>query len=280
MHVPRGQGLSVKTEPQVIPTQVAPDHTWRPPPAHRPHGRHAGSPVNQLPVQQGSGAKAGVQDAGHSAERLRPTGLWVKPARSPRTDCGTLGRSPAECVITCKGLTPTHGPERAPSGAAIKLTQQARVPGNLTKSPSLGANSPVCHPLTYRVVTAHVSSTRGEASGSSSLAQHRGAGKFCLHPEPRTCTLPDGGSGGAMLCLSPRSPTQVRGPLLTRATPLDTHPTHRDTRSQASHPERSVSQGKGSGHRDIKGKEGRKMMLTWGGLRVRGPPPHPKAAGK
>ena len=130
-----------------------------------------------------------MHDAGHSAERLRPTGLWVKLARSPRTDCGTLGRSPAECVIACKGLTPTQGPERAPSGAAIKFTQQARVPGNLTKSPSLGADSPVSHPLTYGVVTAHVSSTRGEASGSSSLARHRGAGKFCLHPEPRTVCL-------------------------------------------------------------------------------------------
>lgn len=134
MHVPRGQGLSVKTEPPVIPTQVAPDHTWRPPPAHRPHGRHAGSPVNQLPVQRGSGAKAGgVQDAGHSAERLRPTGLWVKLARSPRADCGTLGRSPAECVITCKGPHPLMAQRGLPQELPSNLPNKR---GSLEISPS------------------------------------------------------------------------------------------------------------------------------------------------
>ena len=41
-----------------------------------------------------------------------------------------------------------------------------------------------------------------------------------------------------------------------------------------------MSQGKGSGHCDIKGKEGRKMMLTRGRTRGTWAPPYPKAAVK
>ena len=110
LQYPRVQGPAATIKPQVIPTQVAPDHTWRlhsTPRLPRQVGRELATPASCL------GAKAGsVQDTGHSAERARTTGLWVKLARSLHTDCGTLGVSPADCMITYKGLTPRPGPER------------------------------------------------------------------------------------------------------------------------------------------------------------------------
>ena len=107
-----------------------------------------------------------MQDTGHSAERVGTTGLRVKLARWLHTDCGTLGVSPADCMTTYKDSHPQpaaykdshphpttykdshpHPAQRgASSGATIKRTQQARVPGNFAKSPSLGASSLVCHP--------------------------------------------------------------------------------------------------------------------------------------
>ena len=86
-----------------------PDHTWRLHSTPRPPqqaGRELATPASCL------GGKAGsVQDTGHSAQRARTTGLWVKLARSLHTDCGTLGVSPADCMITYKGLTPRPGPQ-------------------------------------------------------------------------------------------------------------------------------------------------------------------------
>ena len=87
-----------------------------------------------------------MQDTGHSAERVGTTGLRVKLARWLHTDCGTLGVSPADCMTTYKDSHPHLAQRGASSGATIKRTQQARVPGNFAKSPSLGAGSLVCHP--------------------------------------------------------------------------------------------------------------------------------------
>lgn len=154
LQYPRVRGPTATIKPQVIPTEVAPGHTWRlhsTPRAPGQAGREPATPASCLGTKAGS-----VQDTGHSAEPVGTTGLRVKLARWLHTDCGTLGVSPADCMTTYKDSHPhpttyknshPHLPQRgASSGATIKHTQQARVPGNFAKSPSLGAGSLVCHP--------------------------------------------------------------------------------------------------------------------------------------
>lgn len=90
-------------------------------------------------------------------------------------------------MSTCKGLTPTCGPEGAPLGAAIKLVHQARIAGA-----DLGVLGLVGQPLTHGDVTMRVSGTRRKTW--ESLSCPRRGWKLYLHRSPLP-SLPAGGSG-------------------------------------------------------------------------------------
>lgn len=263
---PRVQGPTATIKPQVIPTQVAPGHTRRLHSTPRPPGRQAGNQLHLLPVWEQKQEVCRIQ-----VIELSELGSQASGSSWPGRFTLTVGPWACHLLTAWSPIKDSHphpAQRGASWGATTKCTQQARVLGDF----ATWGRQPGLFPRAVTLCVQHHGRHRGaplppdtEGLRSSVCTQS---------PAPSLCLTV--ARGHYTPAASPRSPTQVKGPLLiSRVTPLDRltpltgAPRHRPhTRREAWARERAPQ------HKKLK------FEAHMGRTRGTRAPPYPKAAGK